>query len=482
MIQEKQMRPVLKNLFLSVLFIAITLLLVRCRNERIYIEDEDARLAFNMDTLYFDTVFTTIGTTTRNFRIYNPHDRFIKVDRIELAGGSSSVFRVNVDGVPGTAFENFEIAPNDSMYVFVEATLDPNQSPDILRIQDSITFLVNGNTQDVDLVAWGQDVHMLRDSVIDYDATWVNDKPYLVLGYAIVDTLKTLTIEEGVKLYMHRDAILAVVGSLEINGSLEEPVIIQGDRLEEDYSDIPGQWGWIWLVNGSVNNVIDHAEIRNGTMGLFVNSPVESPDPVLTISNTEINQMSYDGILGQGSSIKASNLVIGDCGNSCMELLYEGRYEFVHCTFANYWRSGFSNRRTPALKLANYLPVEANQVVVSDIELAQFRNCIIYGDRANEILISKEDDGILNYSFDHCLTRIDTEELDYTQDPNFVSIINNENPLFDSLRVSYELDSLSAAIDQGKLEYAEQYPFDKKGESRVGDNKPDLGAFEKIFE
>ena len=52
------------------------------------------------------------------------------------------------------------------MYIFVEATLDPNIDPDILRIQDSITFSVNGNLQDIDLVAWGQDVHLLRDSVV----------------------------------------------------------------------------------------------------------------------------------------------------------------------------------------------------------------------------------------------------------------------------------------------------------------------------
>lgn len=473
---------VLKRLVFPCVLLGAVLLLFNCQSERDFIEDGDARVAFNMDTLYFDTIFTTIGTTTRNIRIYNPNDRFIRIDRIELAGGESSVFRVNVDGVPGTEFENFEIAPNDSMYVFVEATLDPNESPDILRIQDSITFLVNGNTQDVDLVAWGQDVHMLRDSLIDYNATWQKDKPYLILGYAVVDTLRTLTMEEGVRVYMHRDAILAVLGSLKMEGTIEEPVVIQGDRLEEEYSDIPGQWGYIFLVEGSSGHVIDHAEIKNGNIGLLVNSPVKTAEPVLTISNTEINQMSYDGILGIGSSIKAHNLVIGDCGNSCVELLFEGSYEFVHSTFANYWRSGFSNRRTPALTIANYVIDTNEQVLPGDIELAQFRNCIIYGDRANEIIISKADGGVLNYSFDHCLTRIDTEEFDYTADPNFISIVNNENPMFDSLRVSYELDSLSAAIDMGKLEYAEQFPFDKKGESRVGDDKPDLGAFERIPE
>ena len=45
--------------------------------------------------------------------------------------------------------------------------------------------------QDIDLVAWGQDVHILRDSVIDVSTTWIADKPYLILNYVYVDSLST---------------------------------------------------------------------------------------------------------------------------------------------------------------------------------------------------------------------------------------------------------------------------------------------------
>jgi len=475
---------VLRRFGILLLFFGGLLTLFHCRPERFYIEEADAKLAFSLDTVYFDTVFTTVGTTTRNFRIYNPHDRFIKIDRITLAGGDNSVFRVNVDGAAGTAFENFEIAPNDSMYVFVEATLDPNESPDILRIQDSITFSVNGNLQDIDLVAWGQDVHMLKgDSIsIDVSTNWTSDKPYLIIGNIWVQPDVILAIEEGVEIYMHRDASMFFYGSLQINGTIESPVIIQGDRLEADYADVPGQWGWIVFPVGSKENSIQHAKIINGTIGLFVNSPLESDQPVLQISNTEINQMAYAGIIGQGSSISASNLVIGDCGNTCLALIYEGSYEFTHCTFANYWHPWLSNRQTPALTIANYVIGSNNEVIPGNIYQADFNNCIIYGDRKHEIVIDRITSRVLDYHFDHCLTKIDTSEFDYTVDPKFTSIYNNEDPLFDSLRVSYELDSLSAAIDRGRLEYAIEYGFDKKGNSRVGDGKPDLGAFEKIFE
>ncbi len=477
---------IVKKIALYSILLLLISLLYNCQRERVYIDDQDAKLSFTLDTVYFDTIFTTVGTTTRSFRVHNPYDRYIKINDIELAGGKESVFRINVDGAAGTKFKDFEIAPKDSMYVFVEATLGENNSPDILRIQDSITFIVNGNTQDVDLVAWGQDVHILKDSILDNPLPWKADKPYLIVGYAAVDTLQSLTMEAGVKVYMHRDSWLYVFGSLKMEGSLDEPVIVQGDRLERDYENIPGQWGGIRFLPGSFENDIDNTYIVNGTVGLWADSMVTSSMPILTITDTEINRMSYDGILARGTTIKASNLVIGDCGNSCMELLYEGSYSFTHCTFANYWYSGFSNRRTPALYIANYFAYEDDNGIVQvesrDIEEATFRNCIIYGDHSHELIVSKSDDGILNYSFDRCLTRMDEQEYNFHQDPNFIAITNNKDPLFDSLRVSYELDTLSPAIDIAFLGYSNLFRYDKKGDDRLADDKPDLGAFERIEE
>lgn len=477
----------LRKSFILLLLIGVTALLYHCRPERRYIEENDAKLQFSLDTVYFDTVFTTVGTTTKSFRVYNPHSRFIKIDDIRLAGGANSAFRINVDGKSGRQFYNYEIAPEDSMYVFVEATLNPNQSPDILRIQDSITFSVNGNFQDIDLVAWGQDVHMMRNTVLDYSTTWVADKPYLIIDGILVDTLQELVIEEGVKIYMHRDAGIFVKGSLKMNGSLENPITVQGDRLEREFQDdpgYPGQWFGIYFAPGSYSNVIDNALIINGTFGLWADSVVNYDEPVLTVTNTEINRMSYDGILGRGTTIEAVNTVIGDCGNSCVELLYEGSYSFNHCTLANYWPQWASNRKTPALYIANYFAYRDSLgeviTVTRNIDKAEFTNSIIYGSRTNEILVSKSEEGELNYTFDKVLARLDETVYDYNFDPNFIGIIDNEDPLFDSLRVSYELDTLSPAIDQGRLEYAIGAQLDKKGDFRTADEAPDLGAFERI--
>ncbi len=471
--------------FFVILFVSLALFL-SCQPERSFIEDSDAKLNFTVDTVFFDTVFTTIGTVTKSFRIKNSHNHYIKIDNISLAGGNSSVFRMNVDGVPGIRFSDIEIAPKDSMYVFVEATLDPNASPDILRIEDSIVFITNGNLQDINLVAWGQDVHFIKGGWIDEPTIWPADKPYLIVDYLYVDSLASLSMDPGVRVHMHNDAIIYVDGTLEVNGTLEEPVSFQGDRLEEFYKDKPGQWGFIYLAENSHGNTVEHAEIINGTMGFLISaSPESGLLPDLEIRNTLINHMSSNGIYALNAKVDASNLVIGDCGGSCAGLIYGGSYDFTHCTFYNAWPSWYSNRQLPALFMADYFvnyDDDGKLILYKGgvYEKAEFRNSIIYGNSRMELVIDSYDDLQMNYIFDYCLTRIDTDSIDYTTDPLFSNIINNEDPRLVSVPDTFSLDSVSVAIDAGLASYAVGVPFDFEGKNRLDDDAPDLGAFEWI--
>lgn len=459
-----------------------------CQPERNFIEDSDARLEFTVDTLFFDTVFTTVGTATRAFKVKNPHKQFIRIDEIELAGGAFSVFRINVDGSSGLRFSDLELAPNDSLYVFVEATLDPNGSDEILRIQDSIVFQANGNFQDIDLMAWGQDVHMIGGGLIDQPTTWPADKPYLIIDYLYVDSLSSLSMDPGVRVYLHKDAMIYVDGSLQVNGTLEEPVFFGGDRLEEFYEDLPGQWGLIYLSGSSHSNRISHAEIRNGTIGVLISATPESGlMPDLQIDNTLVKRMSSNGIYALNAALNANNLVVGDCGGASLALIYGGDYRFTHCSFANYWPNGFSNRRLPAVLLMDYFftyDEQGTPQLHEDgvFENADFRNSIIYGSKSMELLIESYNNLQLNYLFDHCLTRIHEDSLSYMEDPLFTNIIYNEDPLFDSIPVIYELDSLSPAIDAGLPAHSTEFPLDLNGNSRLDDAAPDLGAYEWIGE
>jgi len=470
--------------------VAVSLLAFQCQPERSFIEDSDAKLSFTVDTVLFDTVFTTIGTVSKSFRIKNPHKQYIKIDEIALAGGISSVFRVNVDGVSGTSFSDLEIAPKDSMYVFVEATLDPNETSDILRIEDSIVFVANGNVQDVNLVAWGQDVHIIKGGWIDEPTVWPADKPYLVVDYLFVDSVSSLTIDAGATVHMHNDAFFYVDGTLEVMGTLEEPVSFRGDRLEEFYKDKPGQWGFIYIAENSHSNIVEHAEIVCGTMGFLISaSPESGLRPDLKISNSLINHMSSNGIYALNAELSAANLVVGDCGGACTGLIYGGSYEFTHCTFFNAWPTWYSNRQLPALFMADYfLNYEEDAsgggewiiYAGGEYEKAEFRNSIIYGNSGMELVIDSYDDRQMNYMFDYCLTKIDTDSIDYTSDPLFSNIINNQDPRLVSVPDTFSLDSVSPAINAGLASYAVGTPFDFEGKNRLDDEAPDLGAFEWI--
>jgi hypothetical protein len=207
--------------------------------------------------------------------------------------------------------------------------------------------------------------------------------------------------------------------------------------------------------------------------------------PDLEISSTIINRMSFSGIYALNAAVSGSNLVVGDCGSSSVALIHSGDYMFTHCTFANYWPNGFSNRTLPALLLMDYfvtydedgLPLLYENGV---FENATFLNSIIYGSKAMELLIESYNNLQLNYQFDYCLTRIHEDSLSYLDDPLFTNIINNEDPLFDSIPVVYELDSLSPAIDAGLPAHATEFPLDLNGNSRLDDAAPDMGAYEWI--
>ncbi len=462
-------------------FIGILAAIISCERYELN-RSSDTRLAFSTDTVFFDTIFTAIGSTTKRFRVYNTHDQPIEITSIELAGGAQSVFRLNIDGYASNQASGIEIPAEDSLFIFVEVTLDPNNMDSILRIQDSIVFLTNGNLQDVDLVAWGQDVHMLRGDTLP-TSTWINDKPYLILDYIIVDTLQILTLEAGVRIHMHRDAWMIVKGTLLAGGTIEQPIVIQGDRLEYLYRNIPGQWGGIYFWPGSRENHLDYVTIKNGMYGLWADTVMTPGVPTVKMSNCIIQDMSAIGIIGRGTSIHADNTVVGSCGQFSLFLSIGGSYEFYHCTMANYWGSGFSNRTTPAVGMKNYYQDTMGGIQVRPIDKAFFGNCIVYGNKEYEFVIDEHPQSKIPFHFDHSLIKVDPDEFDLADPEHFTAVINLEDPRFvnpDPQYSNFQLDTLSPAKDMALPELASQYPVDILGVSRLGALGPDMGAYERV--
>lgn len=94
--------------YLLYLFIAV-LLFNSCKKEDDFNTSQSFSLRFSTDTILFDTIFTTIGSTTEFLLVYNDENKPVKISSIRLANGNSSLFRLNVDGTPGKIFNDIEI-------------------------------------------------------------------------------------------------------------------------------------------------------------------------------------------------------------------------------------------------------------------------------------------------------------------------------------------------------------------------------------
>lgn len=451
-----------------------------CQKENIN-SSSGAVLHFSSDTITFDTLFTSIGSPTKNLRVINQTNENVVISSVMLAGGKQSGFRMNVNGDATSETNNVQIPAKDSIFIFVEAVLQTTGKNVPLITEDSIIFRINNVEQKVRLMAWGQDFKMIKSDPIK-TSVWNNERPYLVYNDTFVDSGQTLTIMPGTTVYFHKNAGLKVKGTLKILGTFDEPVEFNGDRLEPSFSDIPDQWNGIILYSGSHNNKINFAKIKNANIGLQVGTIEHSGYASLELSNTRIENMSWAGIWAMKSKILAYNCVISNVRYYNTALLLGGDYQFYHTTFANFYNKLSSGMRsTETLVVSNYLVDNKTGVrYVGDIKEATFGNCIITGNRMNELLISMDKQGVSNYLFDRCLIQI-SDTFKVAESNRFVDILRNVNPRFKNpYKGNFELDTLSIVKDYGKINYGKLYPTDLKNFSRISDEGPDLGAFERI--
>jgi hypothetical protein len=499
-------------------------------------------LEFSRDTVYLDTVFTDIGSSTYNLKVYNKSNEDILIPSIQLAEGYNSFYRMTIDGLTGISngtdtslgkiFENIEILAKDSMFVFIETTIDIETLTTLdtqFLYTDAIQFDTGNNQQKVELVTLVKDAHfiypqrfqdedtgetIIETLVFDVDGdgmddetslqgrfltdpelTFTNEKPYVIYGYAGVDDGKTLTIEAGARVHFHANSGLIVTGggSLKVNGALssdqellENEVIFEGDRLEPLYTDIPGQWGTIWLFNGSLENEIKYATIKNATVGVLSEGNANAITNKLSITNSQIYNSSNFGILGRATSISAENIVINNSGQSSFAGTIGGKYNVTHSTIANYWNNSF--RQFPALLLNNYvIDADNNTIANADTTLteANFTNCIIYGNDNPELLLDRESDVDFEFKFTNCLIRFeDTNdnfpESQYNLDneDRYLSVFFNQEPDF------LDTDTNKLNIGEDSFANGRALPLVPSGADLLGTTRdavdPDIGAYESI--
>ena len=453
-----------------------------CYDREKFTTSSDAELSFSVDTLKFDTIFSTIGSATRHFLIYNRNKEAVRTS----VSAQSKYFRLNIDGVATNTLNNLEIRGKDSAYVFVEVTIDPQNSDAPVLVLDSIEFMTNGNVQNVKLQAFGQDVNLYTDSIIGNEH-WTCEKPYLIKKSVVVDSANVLNIDAGTKIYFGSNSSLIVKGQLHVNGTAEQPVVFQSDRLEKYYENKPGQWGASYRIDGELSylgnihffegssgNTIDYAIIKNGTKGIQINSHV-GDELTLKLSNSIIENMAIAGIYAQTANLLVYNTVVANCGYYTAALLQGGNYEFVHTTLANY-----GSHTSPSVFFNNYYIVDG-ETFASNFN-AHFVNSIICGSLFEELFVNKlnTDTTEFKYQFDNCMLKV-SKRFDVNDTTIYHNVITDNQSLPRFVNVAdgdYHLDTLSAAKDCGKFLNIIEYQLDLDGNRR--DSLPDLGAYERI--
>lgn len=405
-----------------VLAIAIAAL-SSCRNDFDFETAAGNELRFSKDTVYLDTIFTNIGSSTYTLKVYNTTSKDIKIPEIKLNKGDQSGYRLMVDGQPGKSFQNVELLADDSMFVFVETTVDiTTQTADNeFLYTDQLLFANGSESQSVELVTLIKDAVFLypqkdsqgnketltfgdaevegfwlddNDAVNGDELHWTAEKPYVIYGYAAVPGGKTLQVDAGAEVHFHSGSGLLVAdqATLNITGTVDNPVVIQGDRLEPAYENITGQWDMIGLTVGSSAN-ISNAIIKNAANGLWINKN----QGVVNLHNVQIYNCSDFGILGVAANIVGTNIVTNNCGSAGFGANAGGDYTFIHSTFANYW---YKPNHT-SVYLDNY------DGTAEFALQARFENCIIYSSSNEALSMDFEGTNQQNFDvyFDHSLIK-----------------------------------------------------------------------------
>ncbi len=490
-----------------------------CRKDFDYI-DSNGQLEFSKDTVFLDTVFSTIGSSTYSLKVYNRSATDLNIPFIGLEGGQGSSYRLNVDGEAGKAFTNIPLLAKDSLYVFIETNFDvsslnqneflytdvilfgdgtQNQEvPLVTLVKDAVFLypatLANGSKETLllGLDRNGEEIRVQGFDLEDAELNFTADKPYVIYGYAAVPNGKVLSMAAGTRVHFHKDSGIFVKpgGSLQVNGELstnqellENEVIFEGDRLEPEFTNVPGQWGLLWLSDGSLNHTINYLTIRNATIGILAEGNPSADPPILDLRNSQIHNSSLVNLWGRNTHIQGQNLVLGNAGNASLFCNLGGSYEFLHTTIANYWSNGF--RTGAALQINNFEEIPGQQSVSGDLLQANFVNCIIDGNTSSELLLQNNGINTFAFKFSHSFLKYQDENPDPLYDFNDTTYYDN---LFLNLSVNFQstakndfrLLDISDIIGVGDLNTAQIVPVDLLGTDRT--MAADLGAYQAISE
>ncbi|MDP4277975.1 MAG: hypothetical protein Q8914_10145 [Bacteroidota bacterium] len=439
-------------------------------------------LSFSTDTLSFDTLFSTIGSTTAWLKVYNRESHAVTIDQVRLKSGGQSGFRISLDGESQLPLSNVTIPAHDSLFLFVELTAPLQNSTLPQFLGDAVLFETAEGLQQIVLEAWSWDATIWHGKAITADTTLTGDKPIILYDSLVIAPDVTLTLDEGTTLFIHDRGKVLVYGNVKAKGSVAHPVTFRGDRLDNEFDDYPydynaGQWYYIQLKKNSFNNEFDHVRIRGGYYGIIADS--SSADQLkLTLTNSVVTNAYYYSLYSFCNRLLVINSELSNSGSYTVFLI-GGEATFIHCTIANY--EDFKTREEPSVVLANYLLDSQKNEIPYPLK-AHFTNCLIFGNQSEELALalSANESVGADLFFQNCLLRTQLKLgmlADQCLYPSEVGFLKTGSAK-DKWVYDYRIDSTSVARGAASMVEANQYPFDLNGKNRLADGKPDIGAYE----
>lgn len=469
--------------------------LIACQ-QGIISDDPTLRLAFSHDTVLFDTVFTTMGSSTKQVMVYNPNKNAVHIDRVSMREGKH--FRINLDGENNLdQLRDITLRGGDSLFLFIRTYIDPLNENSPVFIEDDIAFGMNGNTQKINLQAYGQDIVKIQGKdglkVYPQDLILTSRKPYLM--YDTVAVGGNLIIEAGATIYMHTGAMIYAYGNVTAQGKKDAPITIRSDRTDRLFDSVPyrmasGQWDGIYLVHvketPTTTYQLDYVNILSGSIGLYVYSEATgAPLPKINLTNSRIHNHSIYGLVLQNVDATVVNCEISNCASYCVYLA-GGKHDFVHNTIASYYGYPYTDMNLHQ----NIFADDVAAVYINNLSknmaktVSSFSNCIITGGREKSLMVATPLPDYYEGRFEGNYLRCDS--LDEAFAKNNVYASDSDSCVFRNIYYLYKeyhyydfrLDSLSPARGIGDSIAALEYPTDRVGIRRK--QRPDAGCYEYV--
>ena len=439
-------------------------------NEEIISSSSSHQLSFSSDTISFDTLITTLKSTTKRLIVKNDNSEAVKISRISLQSQNNSPYLLYINGKKTNVLENKILLGKDSLLVLIETTLEESKQDETLARHGKLEFLTNGNLQTVNLEAWAQDAIFLDKKILTENTVFDSKKPYILKDTLTVGENSELTLAAGTRIYANRNALVLVKGKLTANGTVEERIELRNSRLEKNYEHATGQWAGIKAENAQ-DMSLKYLSIRNADYGIIWKN--ENTKSSLNLESVIIQNMLKTGLDLESVDLVANNTLINTCGKYLIRA-FGGEHNYNHCTLVNF-HSIPPHYRNPALSFLNFTKKEDKNV--SRNLKVNIKNSILTSNKDEALgleLLNEVD--IENIKIENSLLATSEEKFKTKEN----RVLNyGEEILFQNLEeFNYDLDSIEVS-PASELAKGNLLSTDLLGRKRK--TKADAGAYEQFL-